>query len=113
MTAPIELSLFRRSIRRHTTQLCEHHLTQRPDRRKFIEFTGNVGSEKIRDLYQPKLKSDRARAVCCVALGRDWHEATDRALIADGRFRGEADRRLTWLAWVQLNVPTGDLFNAS
>src|SRR5215813_477327 len=36
MTAPIELSLFRIVLfRRHTPQLCEHHLTRgRPDRRK-------------------------------------------------------------------------------
>jgi hypothetical protein len=46
MTTPIELSLFSRSIRRHTTLLCEHHLTRRPDRRKFIEFTENVGVKK-------------------------------------------------------------------
>src|SRR5262249_7018833 len=40
---PEQLSLF---IRRHRTQLCEHHLTPRPDRTKFIEFTENVGSKK-------------------------------------------------------------------
>jgi hypothetical protein len=29
--------------------------------------------------------------VCCGALRRDWHKAADHTLIADGRFRGEAD----------------------
>jgi hypothetical protein len=28
---------------------------------------------------------------CCAAFGRDWHESADHSLLANGRFRGEAD----------------------
>src|SRR5262249_20033623 len=65
MTAPIELSLFRRSIRRHTPQLCEHQLTRRRDRRKFIELAENAGSKKIRDLYQPKFELRSTTSCLC------------------------------------------------
>jgi hypothetical protein len=48
MTAPIELSLFSYFLfRRHTPQLCEHHLTQgRPDRRK---LSNSVASQHRED----------------------------------------------------------------
>jgi hypothetical protein len=107
MTAPIELSLFRLSIRRHTTQLCEHHLTRRPDRRKLIEFTEKSGSKKYVIFINQKLNCDRAQAVCCGALGRDCDEAADRALITDGRFRGEAEVQQHCLGRPSIGRPIG------
>src|SRR5262249_29027972 len=82
MTAPIKLSLFRIVLfRRHTAQLCEHHLTQgRLDRRK---------------LSHP-LKTLRQHATA-ISLGmsltarRRSVRAASRAVVRRGSFSGSCE----------------------
>jgi hypothetical protein len=85
---PAPLSLIRRCQRR---PIPNGSLISRARRRRPIRDL--LAFAIISSCIRARASARPPRVICCGAWVRSWHEATDRILIGDGRFRGEADMR--------------------